>query len=168
VAVASRQGPWVLDPDFPLVLDQGADAYDSDSIYGRASRPLRPPIRPLDPPGGVFVTKNHGQAWVRRIGSGGTALTSSDGTFDDYSAIAVDPRNRDIAYVTRSVFEGGPGGHVFKTANAGQGWTDISGNLPDLPTWSVTVNDRNGDIYVGNDNGVYVLPGGNGTTWQRM
>ena len=33
IGVSDRQGPWTLDPNFPLVVDRGADSYDSDTIY---------------------------------------------------------------------------------------------------------------------------------------
>ncbi len=165
IGIANRQGPWTLDADFPLVVDQGAESYDSDTIYALTSKQQF--NSPADPPGGVYVTKNHGQAWVRRNGTGGNTLPTSTGTYSDYSAITVDPRNRDVAYVVRAVFNGGPGGHVFATTDAAQNWTDISGNLPDVPVWSVAVNSRNGDVYVGTDNGLYRLPGGQGTTWER-
>jgi len=146
MAVSDRQGLWQNDPNFPLVLDQGADSYDADTIYVATTS-------------GVYVTKNHGQAWVRR----NTGLTTND-----LIDITVDPRNRDVAYVVRNVFNSAGGERVFKTSNGGRDWVDISGNLPDLPTWKVVVNPRNGDVFIGNDNGVYLLPKGNGTTWERF
>jgi autotransporter-associated beta strand protein len=143
IGVADRQGVWANDALFPSAVDNGKDSYDSDTVY----------VLVTD---GVHVTKNHGSTYQLR----NNGLTLS-GTSD----LVVDPRNRDTAYVTRSVFGGG---HVFQTTNAGQTWTDISGNLPNVPTWSVVVNSRNGDIYVGTDIGVYYLPGGTGTTWSRL
>lgn len=153
IAVADRQGTWVNDTSFPLVLDKGTDSYDSDTIYvtsvgGATTR-------------GVFVTKNHGSNWVQR--NNGIPA----GEQSDLIDIAVDPRNRDTAYVVRNVFGGG---HVYVTTDAGQNWTNISTNLGDIPCWKVVVNPRNGDVYVGTDTGVYFLPGGpaGGSTWQRL
>src|SRR5207253_134919 len=37
-----------------------------------------------------------------------------------------------------------------------------------VPVWTVVVNPRNGDVYIGTDNGVLYLPGGTGTSWQRF
>src|SRR5262249_30329998 len=78
--------------------------------------------------------------------------------------IAVDPRNRDVAYVVRSAFGGGK---VFVTGNAGQTWTDITGNLPDVPVNKVVIDPRSGYVYLGTDTGVYVSTNGGGT-WARF
>src|SRR5262249_42428972 len=56
----------------------------------------------------------------------------------------------------------------FMSTDAGQTWKDIATQgqagiatgLPDLPTYSLAIDQRTGDIYVGNDNGVYKLAGG--------
>src|SRR2546430_13610622 len=49
------------------------------------------------------------------------------------------PRSTLFPYTTlfRSDFSSGPSGHVIMTTNGGQSWTDISSNLPDIPTWSI-------------------------------
>jgi hypothetical protein len=47
-------------------------------------------------------------------------------------------------------------GHVFRTTTGGATWTDITGNLPAVPTWSAKIDrDANQTIYVSNDNAVY-------------
>jgi len=145
ITVADRQGPWVFDPSFPLVVDNGADSYDSDTIYVLTST-------------GIQVTKNHGTAWVTR--NTGLNLTGIED-------IIVDPRNRDVAYVVRSVFGGFK---VYKTTNAGQNWFPIDGtSFPDVPAWSLEINPRNGDVYVGTDIGVFYLPEGNTAgNWLRF
>ncbi len=145
IGLADRQGIWAADPDFPLAINNGADSYDPSTIYVLSST-------------GVFLTKNGGLSWVNRS----SGLAGGLGNFVD---IAVDPRNRDVVYVVRAGFGGN---HVFKTTNAGRTWVNISGNLPDLPTYKVVVDPRNGDVYIGNDNGVYHLPGGSGSTWTRF
>lgn len=78
---------------------------------------------------------------------------------------AVDPSDDQLAYVTFSGFDthtpGSPG-HVFKTSDRGGSWTDVSGNLPDIPVSTIVLDG--GDIYVGTDVGVYVSSDG-GTKW---
>src|SRR5439155_5500000 len=101
LGVSDRQGVWVNDASFPSAVDNGKDSYDSDTIYVLVDD-------------GVHVTKNHGSTYQLR-NTGLTIAGASD--------LIVDPRNRDTAYVTRSVFGGG---HVFRTTNAGRTWTDIS------------------------------------------
>jgi hypothetical protein len=60
-------------------------------------------------------------------------------------------------------FTGG-GKHVFFTTTFGGTWTDISGNLPDTPVWSVAFSSNGQAVYVGTDIGVYSTTNG-GTTW---
>lgn len=145
IAVADRQGAWQPDPDFPLAVDIGAESYNPDTIYVLAAD------------GGVWVTKNRGQAWFNR----NNGLPAGVNTYSD---LTVDPRNRDVAYVTVNAFGGGK---VFRTTDGGQNWVNITSNLPDSPAWTVRVNPRSGDVFIGNDLGVYVLPGGVGN-WNRF
>jgi protocatechuate 3,4-dioxygenase beta subunit len=77
-----------------------------------------------------------------------------------YQDIQVDPENAAIVFVVTSTFTGG-GKHVWRSANSGQTWTDITANLPDVPTWAFQLDRRQaGDptqdiYYVGTDLGVY-------------
>jgi uncharacterized protein (TIGR03437 family) len=62
-------------------------------------------------------------------------------------------------------FVGSPTAHVFKTIDAGAHWTDISGNLPDLPVNSLAVDpDLPDTLYIGTDAGVLATTNG-GTSW---
>jgi hypothetical protein len=100
----------------------------------------------------ILVTTDHGASWSQRnLRIGGRI-----------NALQVDPTNSQIAYAVRNVFNGG---HVFRTANGGQTWTDISGNLPNLPTYTIVVGADK--LYVGNDDGVYVSDN-LGATWSRL
>src|SRR5207302_798935 len=66
------------------------------------------------------------------------------------------------AYLTVSGFGSG---HVFKTTNFGAQWTDVSGNLPDIPTSAVLPDPANPTIvYLGTDIGVFRSVVG-GSTW---
>ena len=56
-------------------------------------------------------------------------------------------------------------GHVFKSTDGGQNFTDISGNLPDAPAeWTVVRQDQ---LIVGTDVGVYVSDV-NGGNWELL
>lgn len=85
--------------------------------------------------------------------------------------IALDANNSQRAVVTFSGFNTvtpTTPGHVFLTTNRGQTWTDISGNLPDVPVTSAAVNPTDGNtIYIGTDLGVFQTTNGGGT-WIRM
>jgi hypothetical protein len=79
----------------------------------------------------------------------------------------IDPNQPNTVYTVRAAFDSGTSvGHVFKSTDGGQTWQNISGNLPDVPTWSIVVDTRPGSarIYVGTDDGVYASSDG-GATW---
>jgi autotransporter-associated beta strand protein len=147
VAVAQYQGNFQFDPAFPLVTDRGADVYDPDTIY-------------VAGPNTLWVTKNHGLTWVNRT----AGLPVAGSRF--IQSITVDPRDRDTIYVVLQNRIGG-GNFIYRSTDAGQNWTDITGTLPDVPLWRLVVDPRDGTLYVGTDDGVWFLPGGSGT-WQRF
>jgi autotransporter-associated beta strand protein len=154
VAIATFQGPFpkVPDPGFPLVGDVGANTYDPNTIYAVALWG--------DGSNHILVTKNHGASWVDRSSNLPAALLA-EGTI---SHITVDPSKRDNVFVTNS----GPAdlsrGRVFRSADAGQTWEDLTGNLPDVPVYTVVIDPRTGALYAGTDQGVYVSPEG-GFSW---
>ena len=159
IALAQYQGNFAFDPSFPLVTDQGTNAYDPNTIYVTNGTQ-------------VYLTKNDGQSWVNRTPTNpvtGKPLTSN------IVDIEVDPRDRDTVYVVQNVFGGS---QIFESTNAGQTWTEIgaSNYLPNVPAWKLVIDPRNGNLYVGTDIGVFTLPGGTtnavsngGTlTWERF
>ncbi|MCC6889865.1 MAG: hypothetical protein IT536_15145 [Hyphomicrobiales bacterium] len=80
------------------------------------------------------------------------------------TGFAVHPGDSRAAYV---VFSGFGSGHVFKTTNRGASWTDISGNLPDVPVNAIVIDpaapaER---FLIGTDLGVYRTDDG-GATWR--
>jgi autotransporter-associated beta strand protein len=148
VAGATYQGNFRPDTGFSLVNDVGAATYDPNTIYSFGFDAAGFPH--------LEVTKNRGQSWQDRLPTAPGIST--------VTSIEVNPNNRDNAFLVANVF-GAP--HILETINAGQTWTDVTFNLPDLPTWTVVVDPRTNDVYVGNDQGVYRLPGGS-TTWTRF
>ena len=66
-------------------------------------------------------------------------------------------------------FTEGPGagiGHVFKSTDHGAHWTNVSGNIPDVPLNSIKVLDS-GALVVGSDLGVLYSSDG-GAHWKRL
>ena len=91
------------------------------------------------------------------------------------SAIAIDPADAsgNTAYLGFNGFSRrwteGPGvglGHVWKTVNGGATWTDISGNLPDIPVNDIVIS--NGRLVVATDLGTVVSAARGGSTWSRL
>jgi photosystem II stability/assembly factor-like uncharacterized protein len=113
-----------------------AAASDIDTIYASAG-------------GHVFVM-------VGRTSQGKGIWQQRDIAVADphFARLRVHPTKASTAYAVRDRFGGG---HVFMTTNGGQIWTDISGDLPDLPAYSIAVNTAFSPetIYVGNDGGVF-------------
>ena len=116
--------------------------------------------------GKVQVTNNAlagtNASWIdRTVGLAARTLTS----------IAVDPIDSGTAYATYSGFLNStvkPSKHVFKTTDGGAQWTDISGNLPDLPVNSLAVDpDLPDTLYIGTDAGVMVTTNG-GVSWSTL
>jgi hypothetical protein len=140
---------------FPDIIDAvGVAPTDINTVYATARG------------GHVFVTTNHGTAWVEHDPIPANADLRYKGLF-------VDPTNANIAYVTATSYgDVTGGGHVWKTTNAGVSWTDITGDLPDIPVWTIQVDvnapaTTTGVYYIGTDNGVYTSSNG-GTNWTRL
>jgi hypothetical protein len=84
--------------------------------------------------------------------------------------ISVDPRDAMTAYVTFSGFTGfgDAQGHVFKTANRGASWADVSGDLPNTPVNSLLIDpEMPSTLFVGTDVGVFYTTSG-GSTWNSL
>ena len=106
---------------------------DRDTIYASAA-------------GHIFVTLDRGVSWQQRDIAG---LDNAH-----FHALLVDPASNLTAYAVRDRFDGG---HVFYTTDSGQNWTDISGDLPNLPAYAIALDPRTtpNTLYVGTDNGVF-------------
>jgi hypothetical protein len=105
---------------------------------------------------GIYVTTNDGTSWnSRSLPAGGTV-----------NEIDVDPSDAtgQTAVAIISSFNAASG-QVYRTTTAGATWTNITGNLPAIPTWSAKIDtDANHTIYVSNETGVYSSPSPY-TTW---
>lgn len=76
------------------------------------------------------------------------------------SSIYVDPTNPDRAWISYSGYSSATPntpGHVFRVDLGRTGratWTDLSGNMSDLPITDLVRDDRTGDLYAASDFGV--------------
>lgn len=112
-----------------------------------------------------------GNSFTGVAGGAGYKLAAGDSvSFQNdlrFSDILVDPNNSQVAYVAAANFGDVTGGsHVLMTTNGGISWTNISGNLPDVPVWSIQQGIVSGQqtLFVGTDIGVYASSNG-GATW---
>jgi xyloglucan-specific exo-beta-1,4-glucanase len=79
--------------------------------------------------------------------------------------LQVDPANPLIVYAVINRFNAT--GTVFQSTNGGTSWTNISGNLPNEPAWSLQIGTPNGTLYLGADDGVYTTTN-SGASWSRL
>jgi photosystem II stability/assembly factor-like uncharacterized protein len=94
--------------------------------------------------GHIMVTTDRGSTWQQRDVAG-----LADPHF---RGLLVDPLNAQLAYAVRDRFDGG---HVFRTADGGQTWSDISGDLPNLPVNAIVSDVTANALYIGTDSGVF-------------
>lgn len=117
----------------------------------------------------VYAGTSSGKVWKSTDG-GATLANWSDVTSAPLpnrylKDIAVDPTDPDIIYVTFSGFSSSTPttpGHVFRSADGGATWTDISGTppsiaaLPDIPVNAIEIDAHNPNIlYVATDIGIF-------------
>ncbi len=123
-------GGWTVSANIDSIAAAPSDA---DTIYASAG-------------GHIFVTFDHGTSWQQRD------VTGLAGPH--FAALLADPTNNLIAYAVRDRFDGG---HVFRTTDGGQNWSDISGDLPNLPANTIVLDPRTSPniLYVGTDSGVF-------------
>jgi hypothetical protein len=120
-------------------------------------------------PAVIYAGTDDGRAWItRNTGGSWTEITAGLPT-RWMTSIAVDPANADVAYVTVSGYRSGDNGaHVWRTANGGTTWRDISGNLPNAPVNRLVLDPRTPAVlYVASDVGIFSSPNG-GTSWQAL
>jgi len=114
---------------------------------------------------GVGIATNAGGKWHQ------LSMTSLPNRF--ISGITVDKANPKHAIAvfngySRRWIPGGGIGHVFETLDGGTSWTDISGNLPDVPGDSlVMVGNR---LVLATDAGLFTAidGAGAGTAWSNL
>ncbi len=156
--------------DFGADLTRGGDG----RLSAIAAHPRLETTTPT-PGETVWVGTSDGLIQVTTSGGALNAATFTDVTKAPLpnrfvTDIAPDPRDSRRAIVTYSGFNISTPttpGHVFLTVDRGNNWTDISGNLPDVPVTSVAMDPSSNRIFIGTDIGVFLSADG-GATWARL
>ena len=96
----------------------------------------------------LSVSTNSGTSWEDRTGILPQRYMTD---------VLADRRDPATSYVTLSGYnldETNP--HIFRTTDCGVNWTDISGNMPDVPVNSIIIDyNRDSSLYIGTDAGVF-------------
>jgi hypothetical protein len=157
---AGSTGSWVT----PYVMNPS----NSSIIYGGYNN-------------GIYKSTNGGSSWTNTGGDGRSAMAhgvnntsrvyaaagttfrmtaDAAATWTVYTApgsvtgIAVDPANSLRVFITVSGYTAGQ--KVYRSTNGGSSWTNISGNLPNVPMNCIVYQAGSADgIYVGTDIGVF-------------
>ncbi|MCX6226823.1 MAG: T9SS type A sorting domain-containing protein [Bacteroidia bacterium] len=80
------------------------------------------------------------------------------------SRVVTDPVDANTFYVLKTGFS--PGNKIYKTNDLGQTWSNISGDLPDLPCSDLFIDPENTrQMFLANDIGVYWSTDG-GVSWE--
>ena len=126
-----------------------------------------------------IATNVGGDKAPKRMEPDGWHIAKAEGLPNRYiTSIAIDPANTKTIYVTLGGYNNRewvpPGsyldqnkdlgtGHVFKSTDAGETFTDISGNLPNTSHSWVELHGK--QLMVGTDIGAFLSSDTNGTTW---
>ncbi|MHB8572907.1 MAG: hypothetical protein ACYDAY_08130 [Candidatus Dormibacteria bacterium] len=126
-----------------------------------------------------IATNVGGSAPPKSLAGDGWHIASAHGLGQRYVTwIAVDPSDPRTVYVTLgdyvlyALFQSGQigedtsqfgRGHVFRSTDAGENFTDISAGLPDTPATSVAI--RGNQLVVGTDIGVFESSDLSGSSW---
>ncbi len=126
----------------------------TNNLYNYESVITTIDISPLDS-NLIYIATSDGKAW--RSDDGGNTFTDITGILPNrwITRITAHPRAADSVIVSCSGFrwdEQAP--HVLISGDKGNNWTDISGNLPDLPVNDVIFDPDTNIIYIANDAGV--------------
>lgn len=170
-------GTYVMDPSNPQRMYYGTyrlyRSLDGAGLWRPVSGDLTNPISPTTGSStytiSTIAVAPSDSSVIYTGAASGAVYSSEDGavTWTDRSNglparaathVSVDPADPGTVYVTFSGYTAAAEtfqGHVFKSTNFGASWSDISGNLPNLPVNDVVLDPDVPDmLYVATDLGV--------------
>jgi len=176
--------PLTVDPSNPQIVyfgtfrlwqsrDSGGKfvAISPDLTGGKGTLKTIAPA-PSDP-NTVYLGYNNGKVYSTNNALDGANATWTERTTGlptrTVTQITVDPIDNGTVYATFSGFTSAtPSGHIFRSKDGGNSWTDISGNLPDVPVDAIVIDpDITDTIYIGTDAGAMISTDA-GATWSTL
>lgn len=118
--------------------------------------------------GVIYTGSDDGRVHVTFDGGGNWELISNDLPDRYVTGLAIHPEDDLTAYLTYSGFghlDYAP--HVFKTIDGGQSWTDISGNLPNIPVNDILIQPDPFRIFIASDMAVWYTED-EGLNWEIL
>jgi PKD repeat protein len=151
--------PYIIDPSNPSVMyvgktevyksTNGGLSFSAASSFGTATRLIAMAVAPSN---GNYVYAATSSAMY--MTSNGSAFTQVAAPGGPIAYICVDPQNAQRVWAVLGGYA--PGNKVFYSSNGGTSWSNISGNLPNVPVNCIAYGPGSNDgLYVGTDIGVY-------------
>lgn len=113
----------------------------------------------------VYAGTDDGNVWVTQDGGDNWELISQGLPNRWVTKVLASRLEPSVVYVTYSGYRfGEPTGHIYRSTDYGNNWTDISFSLPDIPVNDI-VQDANGFLYVATDVGVFASASA-GSVWE--
>ena len=115
----------------------------------------------------IFVGTDDGNAWVTQNGGSNWTDISAGVPNRWVTKILASREDPNTVYLTLSGYRFGEDvGHVYKSTDSGNNWSDISTSLPDIPVNDIE-QDSFGNLFVGTDIGVLATKD-EGVTWNVL
>ena len=119
----------------------------------------------------IQANMNSGATWSNVTAAFNTAAGANANVNTQITGVTPDPFNALTAYVTISGFKSSTGvNHIFKTIDFGVNWTDVTGDLPDIPCLRMLVDNQDltgQTLLVATDIGVFRSING-GINWTQV
>jgi len=116
----------------------------------------------------IYVGTDDGKVWSTE--NGGTTWNDLSMALPNrwVTSVAASPFAENEVYVTYSGYRfGEPSGHVYRSADRGQTWSIIDGNLPEVPVNDIIITPTTGHLCLATDIGVFISEN-DGVNWELL